>query len=116
MYPLLPIISKVLVPGEGEVGVGRKSGQLGCDQHKATERSMSWGRGWVGQDAKSQMTYVQLLNQTERDRKKKRRGLGKKRKGKARADESGSHIGALLLFPHLRTESLIGCLAISTAH
>lgn len=98
MYPLLPIISKVPVPGEGRVWVGRKSGQSGCDQHKATERSVSWGRGWVGQNVKSQMTYVQLLNQTERGRIKRRRGLGKKRKGKARAEESGSYTGALLYF------------------
>lgn len=86
MYPLLPIISKVLVPGEG--GIGGNQEVRGHDQHKATERSVSGGRAWVGQDAKHQMTYEQFLNQTERGRKKRRRrGLGKKRKGKARDEE-----------------------------
>lgn len=55
---LLPTISKVLVPGKiGAVAGEEVRMARGHEQHKATERSMCLESGWVGQDAKPQMTY-----------------------------------------------------------
>lgn len=77
------------------------------------------GSGWVGQNAKPQMTTEQFLNQ----RAGKGGGVGRvggKSRGKRgkgdRAEDSGSHTGVLSLFPHLRAESLVCRLPISAAH
>lgn len=43
-------------------------------------------------------------------------GKGGRKAGRERAEESGSHIGDLFSFPHLRAESLTCCLSISAAH
>lgn len=85
MYPLLPVISKVLVLERvGWEGNQDSSEIRGPDPHEATERPVSLGRGWVGQDAKPHMTYEQFLNQTERGRKREGRCWGKKRKGESK--------------------------------
>lgn len=78
------------------------------------------GSGWVGQNAKPQMTTEQFLNQTEgrkggRSGKGQGKSRGKRGKGD-RAEDSGSHTGVLSLFPHLRAESLVCRLPISAAH
>lgn len=66
----------------------------------------------VGGAAGPQPLTEQLLTkQTEGGK-----GLEGKAAGGRRGRESGSHAGASRLFPHLRAESLIRCLSVSTAH
>lgn len=96
-----------------------------CQDRRGAEAGR--GGGWEDADNREQQRGVRVGGAagpqplTEQLLTKQTEG-GKGLEGKAAGGgggegrESGSHAGASRLFPHLRAESLIGCLSVSTAH